>query len=235
MKDYLVKEKWVEINMENGKQYKVDRKWVDKTMKTLETDIEDVLLMWLEDNEYLINDEQEELDKQAKGKVKIVATNEEKAKKKTPKERVQKENPTKELIIQTLAKALETIDTKDITIENKTKIITFSMNNEQFKIDLTQKRKEKSKIEWKNSIFLLKFSNNCYFNTLFTVKMCKLSQNNVKSVKINKILHVNWHVKRAAGVRCGPPFLLYHTFQYLSIEKWKIFYFYFFLKGWLIF
>lgn len=145
MKDYIVKEKWVEITMENGKQYKVDRKWVDKSMKNLDTDIEDVLLMWLEDNEYLVNDEQEELDKEAKGKVKLVATNEEKAKKKTPKERVQKENPTKELIIQTIAKALETLDTTDIIIENKTKIITFSMNNEQFKVDLVQKRKNKQK------------------------------------------------------------------------------------------
>jgi len=145
MKDYVVKEKWVEITLENGKQYKVDRKWVDKSMKNLDTDIEDVLLMWLEDNEYLINDAQEELDKEAKGKVKLVATNEEKAKKKTPKERVQKENPTKELIIQTLAKALETLDTQNITIENKTKIITFTMNNESFKIDLIQKRKEKQK------------------------------------------------------------------------------------------
>lgn len=145
MKDYIVKEKWVEITMENGKQYKVDRKWVDKSMKNLDTDIEDVLLMWLEDNEYLVNDEQEELDKEAKGKVKLVATNEEKAKKKTPKERVQKENPTKELIIQTIAKALETLDTTDIIIENKTKIITFTMNNEQFKVDLVQKRKNKQK------------------------------------------------------------------------------------------
>lgn len=145
MKDYIVKEKWVEITMENGKQYKVDRKWVDKSMKNLDTDIEDVLLMWLEDNEYLVNDEQEELDKQAKGKVKLVATNEEKAKKKTPKERVQKENPTKELIIQAIAKALETLDTTDIIIENKTKIITFTMNNEQFKVDLVQKRKNKQK------------------------------------------------------------------------------------------
>lgn len=144
MKDYIVKEKWVEITLENGKQYKVDRKWVDKSMKNLDTDIEDVLLMWLEDNEYLVNDEQEELDKQAKGKVKLVATNEEKAKKKTPKERVQKENPTKELIIQTIAKALETLDTTDIIIENKTKIITFTMNNEQFKIDLVQRRKNKN-------------------------------------------------------------------------------------------
>lgn len=145
MKDYIVKEKWVEITMENGKQYKVDRKWVDKSMKNLDTDIEDVLLMWLEDNEYLVNEEQEELDKEAKGKVKLVATNEEKAKKKTPKERVQKENPTKELIIQTIAKALETLDTTDIIIENKTKIITFTMNNEQFKVDLVQKRKNKQK------------------------------------------------------------------------------------------
>lgn len=145
MKDYIVKEKWVEITMENGKQYKVDRKWVDKSMKNLDTDIEDVLLMWLEDNEYLVNEEQEELDKEAKGKVKLVATNEEKAKKKTPKERVQKENPTKELIIQTIAKALETLNTENIVIENKTKIITFAMNNEQFKIDLVQKRKNKQK------------------------------------------------------------------------------------------
>ena len=145
MKDYIVKEKWVEITLENGKQYKVDRKWVDKSMKNLDTDIEDVLLMWLEDNEYLVNEEQEELDKEAKGKVKLVATNEEKAKKKTPKERVQKENPTKELIIQTIAKALETLDTTDIIIENKTKIITFTMNNEQFKVDLVQKRKNKQK------------------------------------------------------------------------------------------
>lgn len=145
MKDYVVKEKWVEITLENGKQYKVDRKWVDKSMKNLDTDIEDVLLMWLEDNEYLVNEEQEELDKEAKRKVKLVATNEEKAKKKTPKERVQKENPTKELIIQTLAKALETLDTQNIVIENKTKIITFTMNNESFKVDLVQKRKEKAK------------------------------------------------------------------------------------------
>jgi hypothetical protein len=145
MKDYIVKEKWVEINLENGKQYKVDKKWVDTAIKNLDTDIEDVLLMWLEDNDILVNEEQDELDKQAKGKVKIVASAEDKTKKKTPKERVQKENPTKELIIQTIAKALETIETTDINIENKAKIITFSMNNEQFKIDLTQKRKEKAK------------------------------------------------------------------------------------------
>lgn len=145
MKEYIVKEKWVEIILENGKSIKVDKQWVDKSIKNLNTDIEDVLLMYLEDNDILVNEEQEELDKNAKGKVKLVATNEQKAKKKTPKERVQKENPTKELIIKTIAKALETLETDNIVIENKTKIITFSMNNEQFKVDLIQKRKEKVK------------------------------------------------------------------------------------------
>lgn len=145
MKEYIVKEKWVEIILENGKSIKVDKQWVDKSIKNLDTDIEDVLLMYLEDNDILVNEEQEELDKNAKGKVKLVATNEQKAKKKTPKERVQKENPTKELIIKTIVKALETLETDNIVIENKTKIITFSMNNEQFKVDLIQKRKEKVK------------------------------------------------------------------------------------------
>ena len=144
MKDYIIKEKWVEILLENGKTIKVDKQWVDKSIKNLNTDIEDVLLMYLEDNDILINDEQEELDKNAKGKVKLVATNEEKAKKKTQKERVQKENPTKELIIKTIAKTLETLDTSNVIIENKTKIITFTMNNEQFKVDLVQKRKPKA-------------------------------------------------------------------------------------------
>ena len=144
MKDYIVKEKWVDITLDNGKQVKVDKKWVDTAIQKLDTDLEDVLLMWLEDNDYLVNDEQEELDKQAKGKVKIVASAEDKPKKKTPKERVQKENPTKELIIQTIANALQTLDITELNIENKAKLITFNYNGESFKVDLVQKRKTKN-------------------------------------------------------------------------------------------
>ena len=143
MKDYIVKDKWVEITLDNGKQVKVDKKWVDTSIQKLDTDLEDVLLMWLEDNDYLVNDEQEELDKQARGKVKLVA-NADKPKKKTPKERVQKENPTKELIIQTIANALQTLDITELNIENKAKLITFNYNGESFKVDLVQKRKTKN-------------------------------------------------------------------------------------------
>ena len=143
MKDYIIKGNLVEITLDNGKIVKVFKKWVDNTMVNLDTDMEDVLLMYLEDNGYLVNEDQEELNKKAKAnKVKLDAKATE-PKKKTQKERVTKENPTKELIISTIAKALENLDIFNLTIENKTKLITFTFNNEDFKVDLVQKRKKK--------------------------------------------------------------------------------------------
>lgn len=145
MKDYKINGKVIDITLDNGKVVKCATEWVEKSMKALETDMEDVLLMFLEDNDYIVNEEQEELDKQAKGKVKLVATKET-PKKKTPKERVQKENPTKELIIQTIYNALQEIDNiSNVNVENKAKLITFELNGENFKVDLVQKRKEKVK------------------------------------------------------------------------------------------
>lgn len=143
MKEYKVNGKVIEITLDNDKVVKCSTEWANKSMKALNTDIEDVLLMFLEDNDYIVNEEQEELDKQAKGKVKLVANSEKP--KKTPKERVQKDNPTKELIIQTIANALQSLDITDLNIENKAKLITFNYNNESFKVDLVQKRKEKAK------------------------------------------------------------------------------------------
>lgn len=143
MKDYKVNGKVIEMTLDNGKVVKCATEWVERTMKSLDTDMEDVLLMWLEDNDYLVNEEQEELDKQAKGKVKLVAK-QETPKKKTQKERVVKENPTKELIISTIANALQNLDISNLNIENKAKLVTFSLNNEDFKVDLVQKRKPKA-------------------------------------------------------------------------------------------
>ena len=143
MKDYKVNGKVVEMTLENGKVVKCATEWVEKTMKILDTDVEDVLLIWLEDNDYLVNEEQEELDKTAKAnKVKLVATD--KVKKKTPRERVAKPQPEKEFIISLLAKALENEDISDLKVENKAKLITFSYKNHDYKLDLVQKRPPKT-------------------------------------------------------------------------------------------
>ena len=140
MKDYKENGKVYEITLDNGKVVKVAKDWVEKSMKALDTDLEDVLLMWLEDNDYIVNEELEELDKKAKeNKVKTVNQSE-KPRKKVVRER--KANPTKELIISTIAETLKSIAT-DIKVENIGKIITFKVDNKEFKVDLTEKRVKK--------------------------------------------------------------------------------------------
>lgn len=132
------------LTLANDKKVKIAKSYIDKNMKNLELDLEETLLMYLEDNDYIINEEQEELDKKARGVIKTIATKET-PKKKTQKERTQKDNPTKELIIQTVVNALQTLGVNDLNVENKAKLVTFTLNNKDFKIDLVEKRKPKVK------------------------------------------------------------------------------------------
>jgi hypothetical protein len=141
MENYKVNGKYYEITLANGKIVKCEKEWAEKSMKALDTDLEDVLLMWLEDEGYIINEEQEELDKKAKGVVKPKAGDKTQRK---PREKVQKENPTKELIIAEIAKILQALGVDNLKIENKAKLITFDYVNESFKVDLIQKRKPKN-------------------------------------------------------------------------------------------
>ena len=134
------------ISMENGKKYFMKVADVDNLQKQLKISEFEAIEMWLEDNGYLVNEEQEALCKQAKvnGSAKGKSARTETPVKKTPKERTQKDNPTKELIISTIANALQTLDISNLNIENKAKLITFTLGNEDFKVDLTQKRKAKA-------------------------------------------------------------------------------------------
>lgn len=140
MKEYKENGKVIEITLDNGKVVKVATDWVNKSMKALNTDIEDVLLMWLEDNDYLENEELEKLDKKAKeNKPKQVAKSSTERKKVV---RERKPNPTKENIIQVVANALNEIAI-NVNIENVGKIITFQVDGKEFKIDLIEKRVKK--------------------------------------------------------------------------------------------
>ena len=57
----------------NGKQINIPDKEIKKSMELLELTEEEAIEMWLEDNGYLENEEQEQLDAQAKGQVKVLA------------------------------------------------------------------------------------------------------------------------------------------------------------------
>ena len=140
MKNYELNGNYYTITLDNDKKVKVAKKWVDTSIEKLDTDLEDVLLMWLEDNDYLVNEELEELDTKAKtNKVKLGAT-EKTERKKVVRER--KPNIIKENIIKNLENCVKSF-ANDVKVENVGKIITFSYENKQFKIDLTEKRVKK--------------------------------------------------------------------------------------------
>lgn len=141
MKEYVVNGKVIEITLDNGKVVKVMTSFIETMMKNLDIDMEDAVLTWLEDEEYLINDEQEELVNATKNyKVNVNAGDKAKTRKK--REVIKKENPEKEMIISELAKVLPAF-AENINIENNTKLITFTIGDNEYKIDLVQKRKKK--------------------------------------------------------------------------------------------
>lgn len=142
--DYELKNGRYLISMENGKKYFMEVAKVDSLQKQLKISEFEAIEMWLEDNGYLVNEEQNALDMKAKGNKVKLATNTEKPKAKTQKERVVKSNPDKEYIVGVIAEFLEEIVGKDnVNIENKAKLITFNYKGEDYKLDLVQKRKSK--------------------------------------------------------------------------------------------
>ena len=129
------------ITMENGKKYFMKESDVDNLQKQLKISEFEAVEMWLEDNGYLENEEQEQLDTQAKGQVKVLAK-EKTERKKVVRER--KPQPEKEFIIAEIANFLgQNSEISNILVENVGKIITFSYKNANYKLDLVQKRPPK--------------------------------------------------------------------------------------------
>jgi len=127
-----------------NKTIKIPDSEIETNMRVLELTREEAIQTWLEDEGYLDNEEQNELDAKAK-KARITATiHEAKAetKKKTQRERVKKENPTKEMVIREIAALLPKF-AENVTVLNISKLISFTIGDETYEIDLKQKRKPK--------------------------------------------------------------------------------------------
>lgn len=128
----------------NGKNIRIPDADIERSMKMLELTKEEAIQVWLEDEGYLENEEQEELCKKAKEN-RITATIHEASainKKKTQRERVRKENPTKEMVIAEIAKILPNF-AENVQVLNIGKLILFTIGENTYEIDLKQKRKPK--------------------------------------------------------------------------------------------
>ena len=132
----------------NGKVLNIPDDFIQNAMKNLSIDEGEAIQLWLEDNDFEVNEEQEALDAKAKANVKVSTLVKARAadpgKKKTQRERVKKEDPTKEGVIAALAKALpELANAENVTIVNAGKLITFTIGEDTYKLDLVRQRKAK--------------------------------------------------------------------------------------------
>lgn len=132
--------------LENGKTINISDKEVENSMRLLELTKEEAIQLWLEDNDYLVNEELEELDAKAK-KVKIdhgaQAT---KPRKKSEKPRTVKVSDAKKEFFSQLSQFLTDFSAENdanCTILKENKLFQIEFGGEIFKLDLIQQRKPK--------------------------------------------------------------------------------------------
>lgn len=130
----------------NGKKIRIPDCDIDHYQKSMALTKDEAVQIWLEDEGYLDNEEQNALCEKAKEN-RITATIHQARhyEKKTQKERVRKDDPTKEGIISNLAEYLTELNATDIVIVNAGKLITFKLGNDTFKLDLIRQRPPKEK------------------------------------------------------------------------------------------
>ena len=128
--------------LENGKYVNIPEDEIECNMKLVDSR-EEAIQIWLEDNGYAVNEEQEALCQKAKdNRITSVihdARENDVEKKKTV---FRKENPTKEMIISKVADLLKEL-ADDVVIENAAKIVTFNLDGNSYKLDLIQRRAKK--------------------------------------------------------------------------------------------
>ena len=134
----------MKYTLPNGKNVNIPDKEIEKNMKLLEISREEAIEMWLEDEGYLDNEEQNELDEKAK-KVKIDhgASAVDKSEKKEKKPREIKVSDEKQALFgEIVEKLAENGRNYEIVKENK--LICVKIGEKTFKIDLIETRQKKS-------------------------------------------------------------------------------------------
>lgn len=129
----------------DGKIVRIPMEEINKQMRLLKLTKDEAIQMYLEDEGYIENEEQEALERKAKEN-RITATIHQaraEVKQKTQRERVKKDDPTKEGIIKAIAEMLPSVNAENIEIANAGKLITFTVGTDKYKLDLIRQRPPK--------------------------------------------------------------------------------------------
>lgn len=135
--------------LENGKKVKIPDAEIEKNMKLLGLTREEAIEMWLEDEGYLDNEEQNALVQKAKesGILQTIhGAGDKQKRKKSDKPKVVKVSDEKKALFTEIKENLEYFAEESggkITIEKENKLILFEINGKTFKIDLIEQRPKK--------------------------------------------------------------------------------------------
>lgn len=127
----------------NGKDINIPDEELDKLIDTFGISMDDAIQTWLEDNDYEENEIVEEMTKKAKDNRITATIHQAKGKEGKKREVKRKEDPDKEFLIKQFAELLDKMNVP-YEVTNIGKIIEFSYQGEDYKIDLIKKRKAKN-------------------------------------------------------------------------------------------
>ena len=134
----------MKYTLENGKVVNIPDNEIEYNMKTLELSKEEAIDLWLEDNDYQVNEELEELDSKAK-KVKIdhQASAIDKTEKKDRKPRTVKISDEKQELFDNIYHFLVETYGGSVDILKENKLLTLKVGEKTFKVDLIEQRPPK--------------------------------------------------------------------------------------------
>jgi len=131
--------------LKNGKAVNIPDAEIRANMEVLEIPREEAIQMWLEDNEYEVNEEQTALNEKA-SKVKINLNVRSSEPGKTTKERTVKVSDEKKTLFESILANIdrcEGVERENVTVLKENKLIEVRMGDKIFKIDLIEQRKKK--------------------------------------------------------------------------------------------
>lgn len=136
----------MKYQLSNGKSVNIPDKEIENSMKVLELTKEEAIQMWLEDNDYEVNEEQVALDEKAK-KIKIQhgASAVDKTEKKEKKERKIVASDEKQALFNEILSNLEDVYKNSVEVVKENKLLTVKINSKTFKIDIIEQRPPKNK------------------------------------------------------------------------------------------
>ena len=126
----------------NGKSVNIPNEELEKSMRVLELTRDEAIQLWLEDNGFKDNEEQNALDEKAK-KVKVNHGAGESGKAKNSKPRTVVVSDEKKELFDEIFSNLADVYGENVKIEKENKLIIVKIGEKTFKIDLIETRKKK--------------------------------------------------------------------------------------------